>query len=582
MSSKLFLDASHIFSGAARLAATSFSASLDKCPAPALAISKVVVAARPGAVKEENKQEPVLDTVKESEVLSSQKVGAETTVGAPPPSPAPPRKASTIDSAWLASEVRKSPPTSTMSPTASSQITAPTSTPLAASKPRTTSPPLPPPSLPPIHTLSHPVWAPTPPSTASEVPPSPGPVFESTSPVELPSEPVPELEPAVAIVDAPRPMKSSKVPSSRLGRLFHYGSLAAGLSYGAATEALRRAGSSGEGDQSSLLMSEANVRRMVDKLSRMRGAALKLGQFMSIQDSKLLPTQVEQILMEVQNNANYMPDWQTEKVLISNLGPSWRDHFSSFEMTPFASASIGQVHRATLSPSSPLASSYPPNLPLAIKIQFPGVRTSIASDLSNLKWILIASSVLPRGLYLENTIRVLQRELEEECDYEREAECGVRMKELLERTGGADTHGGFKAPVVVKELCGPMVLTTEFLEGVSLKKATGMTQEQKDEIGERVLKLCLRELFHFKFMQTDPNWSNFLYNKDTKQIELIDFGATRGYTQEFIDKFFGLLIAAVEDDKEACLKYSLALGYLTGEENQVCPIPLTHLPTLLD
>lgn len=90
--------------------------------------------------------------------------------------------------------------------------------------------------------------------------------------------------------------------------------------------------------QSSVFMSEANVRRMVDKLSRMRGAALKLGQFMSIQgqysqkfickrigasgsfaeksaprpDSKLLPVQVEQIMMEVQNNANYMPSWQTE------------------------------------------------------------------------------------------------------------------------------------------------------------------------------------------------------------------------------------------------------------------------------
>lgn len=107
-------------------------------------------------------------------------------------------------------------------------------------------------------------------------------------------------------------MKASKVPSSRLGRMFHYGGthrfssaspreltcsppcsslagLAAGLGMGAASEALRRV-SFGPGNTettSSLFMSEANVRRLVDKLSRMRGAALKLGQFMSIQGARL-------------------------------------------------------------------------------------------------------------------------------------------------------------------------------------------------------------------------------------------------------------------------------------------------------
>ena len=98
-------------------------------------------------------------------------------------------------------------------------------------------------------------------------------------------------------------LRASKVPSSKLGRLFHYGctlaslpyssavdcsrradatALAASLSWGAASESIRRtAGGTSQG--SSVFMSDANIRRLVSSLTRMRGAALKLGQFMSIQ-----------------------------------------------------------------------------------------------------------------------------------------------------------------------------------------------------------------------------------------------------------------------------------------------------------
>ena len=127
-------------------------------------------------------------------------------------------------------------------------------------------------------------------------------------------------------------MQASRVPSSRIGRLFHYGGLAASLGYGAATEALRRASSSSSEDSHTpLMMSSSNVSRLVEKLSKMRGAALKLGQFMSIQgtlcfgplqcipynvlllsDSHLLPKDVEEVFRRVQDSAHYMPNWQME------------------------------------------------------------------------------------------------------------------------------------------------------------------------------------------------------------------------------------------------------------------------------
>jgi aarF domain-containing kinase len=73
----------------------------------------------------------------------------------------------------------------------------------------------------------------------------------------------------------------------------------------------------------------------------------------------------------------------------------------------------------------------------------------------------------------------------------------------------------------------------------------------------------------FRTMQTDPNWTNFLWNPRTRQIELVDFGASREYSVEFIDNWFGLLDAAVSGDRQACIDWSLKLGYLTGQENEV-------------
>ena len=86
-------------------------------------------------------------------------------------------------------------------------------------------------------------------------------------------------------------------------------------------------------------------------------------------------------------------------------------------------------------------------------------------------------------------------------------------------------------------------------------------------------------------MQTDPNWTNFLWNPKTRQacfvhgfrygitflfqIELVDFGATRTYSKEFMDMWLSLLQSAAAGDREACIEWSLKLGYLTGGENQV-------------
>ncbi|KAK5722661.1 hypothetical protein LTR15_005893 [Elasticomyces elasticus] len=349
-------------------------------------------------------------------------------------------------------------------------------------------------------------------------------------------------------------LRESRVPSSRFGRLWQYGGLAASMAFGGAAESFRRVTGTGSGDGSgSLMLSEANIERLVAKLSRMRGAALKLGQMVSFQDSKVLPPTINAVLQRVQDSADYMPPFQRDQVLTQNLGHDWRSLFSHFEEKPFAAASIGQVHKATLQSNG---------REVAVKIQYPGVRDSISSDLNNLSLLLTASRLLPRGMFLDRTIANARTELGWECDYEREAASCIRFRGLVEG------DGAFAVPEIFAEASGPGVLTAEFMHGTGVTKLHDLPQEERDWIGSQVLRLCLREVMEWRFMQTDPNWTNFLYNRGSRKLELLDFGASREFPDKFIEPYVGLLIAASHNDREACRELSIELGYLTGDEGK--------------
>ena len=152
----------------------------------------------------------------------------------------------------------------------------------------------------------------------------------------------------------------------------------------------------------------------------------------------------------------------------NELGLNWRDNFKNFDPLPIAAASIGQVHSATL--------SKPPYLPVAIKVQYPGVAASIDSDLSNLRTLVIVSNLLPKGLYLDNTIKVARRELAWETDYVREAECMENFGKILK------DDKDFVVPKVIKEFSTKMVLTSERMMGEPLTNAIYYSQELRDKV----------------------------------------------------------------------------------------------------
>ncbi|XP_045101129.1 atypical kinase COQ8B, mitochondrial-like isoform X2 [Portunus trituberculatus] len=353
--------------------------------------------------------------------------------------------------------------------------------------------------------------------------------------------------------------QARKVPHSRISRLVSFGGLAAGLGMGTLAEVTRRSLGLRQGKNggslldSSPFLTEANAKRIVDTLCKVRGAALKLGQMLSIQDSALINPQLQKIFERVRQSADFMPTWQLEETIIRQLGHDWRSMVVTFDEKPFAAASIGQVHLATLHDGRPVA----------MKIQYPGVAEGIESDINNLVSSLKVANIFPEGLFLDSVIEVAKKELRWECDYIREAECTKRFKELVK------PHPDFYVPEVIPELSTPQIITTELIAGIPVDKCIEIDQESRNYICEKVLGICLMELFQFGFMQTDPNWSNFFYDAETEQLALLDFGACRDYDKGFVDKYLNLIHGAAVKDRDKVLKYSQELGFLTGYEAKV-------------
>ncbi|XP_060531781.1 atypical kinase COQ8B, mitochondrial [Cylas formicarius] len=349
--------------------------------------------------------------------------------------------------------------------------------------------------------------------------------------------------------------KARKVPSSRIGRMVSFGTLAAGLGFGTATEYAKRTFGIGDANVSdgSLFLSKGNLERIVDTLCKVRGAALKLGQLLSIQDESVVSPELAKAFERVRKSADFMPVWQVEQVMSGELGTDWKENFLEFEQKPFAAASIGQVHYGKLKNGAEVA----------VKIQYPGVAKGIESDIDNLGGIMKMWNIFPRGMFLENLMTVAKRELAWEVDYRREAECTRKFKAIL------SDYKDYYVPNVIDNLSTKEVFTTELLDGVPVDQCFALDYSHREFIGEKVLELCLLEILQFKYMQTDPNWANFLYNPSKRQLLLLDFGASREYSPHFMDKYVIILKASCEGDRSTVLNVSRELGFLTGYESKV-------------
>mmetsp|Transcript_2840 Transcript_2840/g.6097 ORF Transcript_2840/g.6097 Transcript_2840/m.6097 type:complete len:659 (-) Transcript_2840:57-2033(-) len=373
--------------------------------------------------------------------------------------------------------------------------------------------------------------------------------------------------------------EGTAVPSTRIGRAFGFASLGAGLAVGSVAELARRtvgrfssdhsnAAAIESSSSSSLVLSNAaNTQRLSHSLRRMRGAAMKLGQMLSIQDESIAPPALTQALAQVRKGAEAMPTRQLLRQLESEWGEKWREKVD-LEERPFAAASIGQVHRGRLKEGNHAERGWKEGKRVAVKVQYPGVSDSIESDLSNLTMLVKATGLAPPGLFLENVIRVGREELKVECDYRREVENQKRFRSLISSDAGL-VADRFRVPEVIEDLCTDKILVTEYVHGGTIDKVVDLDASERNRIGRAILRLTMLELFVWRFMQTDPNWGNFLYDVRTRTTYLIDFGAAREYDEEFVRGYLNIVVANANKDEETLMKESVRMGFLTGEENGV-------------
>jgi predicted unusual protein kinase regulating ubiquinone biosynthesis (AarF/ABC1/UbiB family) len=338
------------------------------------------------------------------------------------------------------------------------------------------------------------------------------------------------------------------VPQSRLGRLTRIGLAAGELAVGGAIEGLRRLGQPRDPGAGSPLFTAATARRLAERLSNLRGAAMKLGQLISLQGEDVLPPEFAQALAVLRSSAAPMPAAQLHRVLGREYGKGWERRFAEFTEEPVAAASIGQVHRARTRDGRDLA----------LKIQYPGVARSINSDVDNVAALLRMANVLPLGIDVRGIANEAKRQLQQEADYIAEGRFLERYAEFV----AADP--GFLVPHMHWDYTTPRVMAMDYVEGVPLESMArdDVPQHQRDRLGRALELLLFRELFEFRVVQTDPNFANYLHQPDTGRLVLLDFGATQEYTEEFVEKYRRITRAIIERDRVTIAEQAASIGYL--------------------
>ena len=349
----------------------------------------------------------------------------------------------------------------------------------------------------------------------------------------------------------PGKLKPSAVPSGRWSRMARLGSLAGGVAGNMLAEGARQFAQGKRPKINELLLTPANARRVTDQLAQLRGAAMKVGQLMSMDAGELLPPELAEILARLRADASPMPMSQVVSVLNANWGEGWDRHFQQFSFTPVAAASIGQVHLAQTKDGQRLA----------IKIQYPGVRQSINSDVDNVATLLRLSGLLPKSLDIAPLMAEAKQQLHHEADYLRE---GAYMGEY----GALLRHAGeFSLPQMHATLTTQNILVMTRMDGVPVESLSAAPQAERDRVIGLLFHLLFREIFEFRLIQTDPNFANYRYDSASRQLILLDFGATRSYQTSMIEHYRQLMNGATTGNRPAMNAAAQAIGYFQASIN---------------
>ena len=359
---------------------------------------------------------------------------------------------------------------------------------------------------------------------------------------------------------AESPTRSSRaVPSSRLSRIGRLGSLAGRIAGNVVSQG---AGQLLKGEKpalSSLLLTPKNISNIADQLASMRGAAMKLGQLISMDAGDFLPEELAVILGRLRDDADPMPKDQLIATLNQSWGEKWQDDLLYFSFAPIAAASIGQVHKVITMDGRMLA----------VKVQYPGVKKSIDSDVDNVATLIKLTGLVPKSLDINPLLQEAKAQLHQEADYVREADMLNRYRALVEST---DTlckgNKAFVIPQTFAPLTTSTVLAMDFIEAQDLDALLNEPQDVRDAVMTALMTLFFNEIFHFKLLQSDPNLANYQFKPDTKEIVLLDFGATRDVPDAISAQYQTLLNSAAANDRAMMQQAAFRIGLIDESHSQ--------------
>lgn len=307
-----------------------------------------------------------------------------------------------------------------------------------------------------------------------------------------------------------------------------------------------------ESEKDKLLSKVQLAQEVVNTLSQLKGASMKVGQLLSLDLGDYLPPEVVKVLSQLQQSATFMDYDQVHAILQKELGGKFSD-LTDLSKEPIAAASIGQVHRAKLNGKD-----------IVVKVQYPGVAESIPSDIKLLEFLmkkgafLFDKSKTDISPFLDEIRDMLLRE----ADYKHE----LRMHELYREKF---QESSYHVPDVYSEYSTEVVLVQDFVEGMSLTRwlESSPNLETREHLADLFMKLYLEEVFLKNIVQTDPNPGNFLITPDHR-LTLIDFGAVKELSHEFVEGYRNVLIHSRNGNVEGIIQESLKLGFLDSRESR--------------
>lgn len=290
---------------------------------------------------------------------------------------------------------------------------------------------------------------------------------------------------------------------------------------------------------------------MVETLSEMRGVAMKLGQMLSYLED-MMPEEARKVLVVLQRDAPAMPWDEVCAQFEAELGGPPESVFATFEQTPIAAASIGQVHRATTKEG----------LEVAVKIQYPGIAEAMRADLKNARMLSLFQRVMFANLDTKAIMAELEERFSDECDYEREA----RYQQAFgERLAG---HPWIIVPEVHTELSTKRVLTTTYYEGSTFYEwlAADPDEETRQRVCALFYRFYLGSLYMDGYFNCDPHPGNYLFAEDGRVI-FLDYGCTRPFPSDRREAWVEMVRAVHSDDQARIHAAAVEIGFFDAGQD---------------